>query len=166
MGLNFQSIKTFKRSEIVALTKKLSALRFGYNFNDAENYLRTKNEAERLGLSVVAENYDVNGEIFHFDSFRRITKQQTAFGKAWLKNYFFKLDGRLRSGKATQDVSERILNISNKVSRFEFIGVLGLKNSRGDFVQFLPIYRTYSRDGKYFDYAPIHWGRPVLMEGY
>jgi len=29
----------------------------------------------------------------------------------------------------------------------------------------LPVYRTYNRRGQYFDYAPVHWGQPVIMEG-
>lgn len=24
---------------------------------------------------------------------------------------------------------------------------------------------SYDRSGNYFDYAPIHWGEPVIMEG-
>lgn len=29
----------------------------------------------------------------------------------------------------------------------------------------LPIYRTFNRKGEYFDYAPIHWGEPVITFG-
>lgn len=162
----YDKMKVFPKSAIGGLTKKLNSFRFGRNNtvgDDGNSDLRFF--YRNVGLRFVDQEYNCNGEIFHFDTARKITAEQTKFGKQWLKDYYFKSNGQPRSGKRTENVGSRVLGIAKSVSRFEFVGVLGLKNSFGDLIQFVPIYRTYNRKGEYFDYAPIHWGQPVIMEG-
>jgi len=131
----------------------------------AHQYDKTLIWAREQGLTYSHNEYDVNGDVFLFKEARKITSEQTKFGKAWLKNHFFKLNGEIRSGKNTENVGDRVLHIAKSVSRFEFVGTIGLMNSCGEYyVQFLPIYRTYNKKGEYFDYAPIHWGQPIIME--
>lgn len=161
----YDKMTVFPKSAIGGLTKKLSSFRFISNNTTNDNaYDKTLTWAREQGLSLSHNNYEVNGDVFLFESVRKITKEQSQFGKAWLKNHFFKINGDIRRGKNTENVSDRVLKISKNVSRFEFVGVLGLMNSFSEYVQFLPIYRTYNRKGEYFDYAPIHWGQPIIME--
>lgn len=162
----YDKMKTFPKSAIGGLTKKLSSFRFTSNNTTNDNqYDKTLIFAREVGLAWSHNHYEVNGDVFLFTSARKITTEQTAFGKDWLKNHFFKKNGQARSGKNTENVGTRVLEISKSVSRFEFVGVVGLMNSYGDYVQFIPLYRTYNRKGEYFDYAPIHWGQPVIIEG-
>lgn len=165
----YAKLKTFQKSQVNGLTKHLSGLRFNQDYRIGDSY-RVNNDAiiqrcKELGLEIDYNDSNQMAEKFIFSKARKITKEQSDFGKAWLKNHFFKLNGEMRKGQNTQYVSDRVLKISKNVSRFEFIGVLGLMNNYGEILQFLPIYRTYNKAGEYFDYAPIHWGQPVIMEG-
>ena len=169
----YAQMKQFPKSAINGLTKKLSGFRFakmpvGMDYQQSD-LLRDRMKSEfmtSLSLINVDNIYESNANLYHFKIARKITKEQTQLGKAWLKNHFFKLDGSKRNGKNTKNVSDRVLAISKSASRFEFIGVIGCMNSFGDELQFLPVYRTYNTKGEYFDYAPIHWGQPIIMEGY
>jgi hypothetical protein len=160
---DYKNLKVFEKSQVNGLTKHLSALRFKTAWDDRTNDVMIK-RANELGLEL--DYYrDSEAEKFVFKVPRKITAEQTKFGKAWLKEYFFKKDGTPRSGKRTEYVGDRVLRIAKNASRFEFVGVYGLTNSFGSIVQFVPIYRTYNRKGEYFDYAPIHWGSPIIEEG-
>lgn len=161
---NYSELKTFQKSQVNGLTKALSALRFRSWSDDKNLETDIMFKAKQFGLKHERSDWHSGGEIFLFDKPRKITKEQTQLGKEWLKKHFFKLNGEVRSGKNTEHVGSRVIEISRKVTRFEFVGVVGLRNGFGQLIQFLPLYRTYS--GKqYFDYAPIHWGQPVIIEG-
>lgn len=153
----------FEKNEINALLKLFTSYRF------ADNQRKLEIEAlQELILNYVDGTYvySNHAEIMHFPKACKISREQTEFGKQWLKNYFFKKDGKPRSGKATEDIGEHELKIAKAVSRFEFVGILLIKNQWGDVNGALPIYRTYNRKGEYFDYSPIHWGQPVIMVGF
>lgn len=162
----YATLKTFQKSQINGLTKHLSNLRWTTNQN-----LRRDNDVifkrtEELGMEIDYNDSNLRGEKFVFKVPRKITREQTIFGKSWLKEYFFKKDGSARSGKRTEYVDTSTLEIAKRVYRFEFIGVLGLANNYDwTLIQFLPIYRAYDRKGNYFDYSPVHWGEPVVMDG-
>lgn len=160
----YEKMKTFPRGAIMGITKHLSGLRFSSDYGDD---LTTKqiNRAKELGLELDYNDSNTSGEKFTFIKPRKITSDQTKFGKAWLKQFFFKLDGSPRKGKNTEYISDETLRIAKSVSRFEFIGVLALRNGMSELYQFLPIYRTYDKKGNYFDYSPVHWGQPIIMEG-
>lgn len=170
---DYKNLKVFKKSQINGLTKHLANLRF-IRHDDIQETLTTGRKVNtndrmidrclELGMIVDYNDSHLPGEKFTFKTPRKITKEQTEFGKAWLKNYFFKLDGKPRSGKRTEYISENTLDIAKSVTRFEFIGVLGVANSYWEIMQFLPVYRAYNKQGHYFDYAPVHWGQPVVME--
>lgn len=163
---DYKNLKTFQKSQVNGLTKHLSSLRFNQPYSpERRNNDVIIDRAKEIGLEVDYNDSNQMGEKFTFTSPRKITGEQTKFGKAWLKNYFFKLDGKTRSGKRTEHVSEATLKIAKSVSRFEFIGVLGIANQSWEIHSFLPIYRAYDRKGNYFDYSPVHWGEPVIMEG-
>lgn len=157
---NYTELKIYRKSQVNGLTKHLSGLRWGKD----ESRDLTIQRAEEIGLQVDYNDSHITGEKFTFKTPRKITAEQTRFGKAWLKNHFFKLDGSPRKGQATQYVNQWTLDIAKSVSRFEFIGVLGIYSpDYRDFNQFIPIYRAYNRKGEYFDYAPVHWGQPVIF---
>jgi hypothetical protein len=155
----YQNLTTYPKGAILGLTKKLSATFYGQG-NQLE---KMEPVLDLAGLDYDSEHYDSNGTVFLFTEPKKIEKSQTELGKNWLRDYFFKKDGQPRSGKRTENLDPLVLGIAKKVSKFRFIGVLALKNTFGEYVQFLPIYRTYNRSGQYFDYAPIHWGQPVIV---
>lgn len=159
---DYKNLKQFKKSEVNGLTKHLSNLRFGTGSNQ-DAWTAIFKRSEELGMEIgYSEAY---GERLDFKVARKITKEQSDFGKAWLKNYFFKADGKPRSGKATENVGNRVLEIAKSVSRFEFVGVQVLASQGWYPQQAVPIYRAYNRKGQYFDYSPVHWGQPIIMEG-
>lgn len=162
MAYDYANLKTFQKSQVNGLTKHLSNLRFGPDSN-RDKWTAIFNRGAELGLEIGYS--EAHGERLDFRSPRKITRDQSDFGKAWLREYFFKKDGSPRSGKRTDSVGTRVLNIAKSVSRFEFIGVQILASSGWYPCQIVPIYRAYNRKGEYFDYAPIHWGEPIIMEG-
>jgi hypothetical protein len=161
---DYKNLKVFQKAQINGLTKHLASLRFNEHEIAGRPNDAIIKRAAMLGLEIDYNDSDLLGEKFTFTKARRITKEQTIFGKAWLKNHFFKLNGQLRHGKNTENVNEQVLKIAKNVSRFEFIGVLGVANQQWEILSFLPVYRTYNAKGEYFDYAPIHWGQPIVME--
>lgn len=161
---DYKNLKKFEKSQVNGLTKHLAGLRWSKEPGNRTNDVMI-DRAKELGLEVDYNDSHMSGEKFTFTTPRKITAEQTTFGKAWLKNYFFKLNGQPRGGKRTEYVSESTLNIARSVVRFEFIGVLGVANSYWEIHSFLPIYRAFDRKGNYFDYSPVHWGEPVIMEG-
>lgn len=163
-GYDYAKIQKYEKSQINGLTKKIAGLRYGSagSGRDAA-WERIFKFAESVGLKVgyCGPYY---GERLDFVKPRKITKDQTDFGKQWLKEFFFKQDGTPRKGKRTENISHRVLSIAKGVSRFEFVGVAVLASSGWWPCQTVPIYRAYNRKGEYFDYSPIHWGQPIIDE--
>lgn len=164
MGYNYSALKTFTKSQINGLTKRLSSKRFGTGSNH-NAWQAIFDDAESLGMEIGYCDSSYSGERIDFKTPRKITREQTAMGKAWLKNHFFKKNGEPRGGKATEYIGTRTLTIIQDVSRFEFVGVIVLASQGFYPCQVVPIYRTFNRKGQYFDYAPIHWAQPIVMEG-
>jgi hypothetical protein len=164
-GYDYANLKTFTKSQVNGLTKHLANLRFdgGSTYDNRVLWERIFNRASELGLEI-GYSY-AHGERLDFKTPRKITSEQTKFGKTWLKAYFFKQDGSPRGGKRTEYVGDRVLSIAKSVSRFEFVGVQVLASQGWYPSSVVPIYRAYNRKGQYFDYAPIHWGEPLIMEG-
>lgn len=161
---DYRNLKIFQKSQIGGLTKHLAGLRFGSGLGDSRNtWNKIFDRTKELGLEVGYSH--AHGERLNFVSPRKITKEQTQFGKTWLKEYFFKKDGTPRSGKRTEYVGTRVLEIAKSVSRFEFVGVQVLASQSWYPCQVVPIYRAFNRKGQYFDYAPIYGGEPIIMEG-
>ncbi len=165
MGYDYANFKTFTKSQIGGLTKSLASLRFGAGLDTGKAWDKILERAKSVGLEIDYNDANVSGEKLTFKVARKITAEQTKFGKAWLRNYFFKLDGTPRSGKRMDYISDDVLKIAKSVARFEFVGVLVVASQGFYPCQVLPIYRTYNRKGEYFDYAPIYWGQPIIMEG-
>lgn len=163
MAYDYANLKQFEKSQINGLTKMLASLRWkaeGHDRDKAWDLIFDK--AKAIGMTI---DYSVvQGERLTFKKPRKITAEQTKFGKNWLKEYFFKKDGKTRSGKRTEYVGERVLGIAKSVSRFEFIGVYVLATQGWHPCQVVPIYRAFNSNGEYFDYAPIHWGSPIIDE--
>jgi len=160
---DYKNLKVYKKSQVNGLTKHLSGLRFSTPYSERRELAdKIISRCTELGMDL---DYCVShGERFTFKTPRKITKEQSDFGKQWLKDYFFKKDGKPRNGKRTEYVSDRVLSIAKSVSRFEFVGVIGLFNGIGEMCQFVPVYRAFNRKGEHFDYAPIHWGQPLIEE--
>lgn len=160
---DYKNITKFEKSQINGLTKHLSGLRFGTGSRQ-DAWDKIISRAKELDLEIGYS--EASGERLDFLVPRKISKEQSDFGKAWLKEYFFKKNGDARGGKRTEFVGTRVLNIAKSVSRFEFVGVQILASPQGFYpVQAVPIYRAFNRKGEYFDYSPIHWGEPLIMEG-
>lgn len=152
----------FTKSEIGALTKLIQSKRF-LSGKNPKKYEAIDNLID-ANFEYIKELYDINADLYHFFKPAKITTEQTELGRNWLRNYFFKLDGSKRRGKATENISDNVLNISKSVTRFEFIGLVFCRNTFQDICSVLPVYRTYNKQGEYFDYAPIHWSGPIIME--
>jgi len=163
MAYDYKNIMKYEKSQVNGLTKMLANLRFKTEYeSNSQLWDRIFKVAENIGMEI---GYSaVNGERLDFKTPRKITASQTALGKTWLKNYFFKANGEPRTGKRTEYVSDRVLNIAKSVSRFEFVGVYVLASSGWYPSSVVPIYRTFNRKGEYFDYSPIHWGEPIIDE--
>lgn len=163
MAYDYANIKVFTKSQIGGLTKHLSNLRFKIPYErNSELWDAIFNRGKELGLEI---GYcEAHGERLDFLKPRKITKEQTDFGKAWLKDYFFKKNGEPRSGKRTEYVDDDVLRIAKSVVRFEFVGVNVLASQGWYPCQVVPIYRAFNRKGDYFDYSPIHWGSPIIEE--
>lgn len=161
---DYTRLKQFTKSQINGLTKKLN----GFRWEPRTATLR-ESLCDALGLRFTCYDWidqygGANLNVYLFDEPRRITAEQTAFGKQWLKEYFYKKDGTPRSGKRTEDVEAVILANADKVSRFEFVGVVGIaQRSNTECSQYIPLYRAFTRKGVSFDYAPIFWGTPLLF---
>lgn len=158
---DYKNLKVFQKSQVNGLTKHLMSLRFGA-YDSRESWRKIFDRGEELGMEIGYSH--AHGERMDFLKPRKITAEQTALGKKWLKDYFFKKDGTPRKGKRTEYVGTRVLILASEVSRFEFVGVQILASSGWYPAQVVPIYRAYNRKGQYFDYAPVHWGQPLIME--
>lgn len=163
MAYDYAKIQTFEKSQINGLTKRLSSMvRYGAFTERAEGQRRLLVACSEVGLKNSHEDYDCDGTAFMFKKPRSITAEQTAFGIAWLKDYFYNSKGQIRRGKRTEDVPRYVLERAHKVIRFKFVGVIGLRNGMNEYAQFIPTYRAYCADGSWFDYSPIYWGKPVI----
>lgn len=166
MSYDYKNLKKFERGQIMGLTKRLAGIRFKvpnpHNTSDIWDALFK--DAESLGLKIVYNDIG-HGERLDFIKPRKITAEQTKFGKAWLKDFYFTKSGKPRRGKRTQYINQHELDIAKSVSRFEFVGVAVQASSGWYPCQVLPIYRAYNRKGESFDYAPMHWGLPLTNGG-
>ncbi len=160
---DYKNLKTFTKGQINGLTKHLSNLRFNQGFDNNKMWTAIFKRAEELGLEIGYS--EAHGERLNFVKPRKITREQTQFGKKWLKEFYFKKNGEMRIGKRTDWVSNGVLAIAKQVTRFEFVGVQVLASSAWYPSGVVPIYRAYNSKGDYFDYAPRHWENPIVMEG-
>lgn len=165
MAYDYAKLNVFTKSQVNGLTKHLSNLRFNNgDWNSThELWQRIFDRSAELGMEIGYSQ--AHGERLDFIKPRKITKEQTEFGKTWLKDYFFKKNGEPRGGKRTEYVGTRVFRIIQDLKRFEFVGVQVLASSGWYPSQVVPIYRAYSKSGDYFDYAPVHWAPPIVMEG-
>lgn len=160
---DYKNLKVFKKSQVNGLTKHLSGIRFSIPMDERRDLTDAIiKRCSELGMSI--DYCYADGERFTFNKPRKITKEQSDFGKQWLKEYFFKKNGEPRQGQRAEYVSDRVLKIAKSVKRFEFVGVIGLFNGIGEMCQFVPVYRAYNSKNEYFDYAPVHWGQPIIEE--
>jgi hypothetical protein len=118
--------------------------------------------------SCVYSNQEQEGaellDLFNESGPYKITKDQSLKGIGWLKRYCFRTNGEVRrSCKLDLDC----VAIIRKFSRFEFVGLYSMQEHYGSFSEYkkwAPVYRTYSKDGSYFDYVPVHWDAPVVLD--
>lgn len=156
----------FQKNEINALTKLFASHRWATDERKAEIATlqsRTMDYAGTVYIERFGEEFEC--QALHFRKFAKITEEQTRFGKTWLKERYIKLNGEPR--KCAANLSAIQLQIVRAVSRFEFVGILLCYRIQYGRIcnDVLPIYRTYNRQGDYFDYSPVHWGEPVIMVG-
>lgn len=104
-------------------------------------------------------------EMLERRSERAITKEQAKFGIKWLKTKAFKLNGEARKNCTLGEREQRIVK---NFSHFKFAGVYNSQESFGNghslYKQYVPIWRTYAKDGSYFDYVVMSSGLFVTIE--
>jgi hypothetical protein len=94
---------------------------------------------------------------------KQITPEQTEFGLKWLKSYCFKLNGQPRAQK-DNPFTEHDRRIIQNFSHFELVGFEDISNYRvSGRSWYVPIYRTWSTYGCYFDYITPHWSAPQVV---
>jgi hypothetical protein len=83
---------------------------------------------------------------------RPITKEQAEFGIKWLKTKAFKLNGEARRNCVLGQIEQSIVK---NFSHFKFVGLYDANSAHGysNYHAFVPIWRTYAKDGRYFDYV-------------
>jgi hypothetical protein len=92
-----------------------------------------------------------------------ITAEQTEQGIEYLRRLLLKTNGERTRNKVAQKFTDEQVDIVRKFKRFTFVGLHEVYSDYdGRLQDTLPIYRVHSRDGKHFDYAPIHWGEPLV----
>lgn len=82
---------------------------------------------------------------------RPITREQTAFGIAWLRSKAFRKDGQARQTK-DQPFGYRERAIIQAFARFAWVGVVDLSEGLCRGHSYVPVWRTYAKNGAYFDY--------------
>ena len=98
----------------------------------------------------------------------KITKEQSLFGIQYLKEAVFTKKGIPRNAKRNfLRYEPDAIKIIKNFAKFRFIGLQSTPKSyyfgdrAGEYT--LPIYRTYDRDGNYFDYTAGMWGNCELI---
>lgn len=91
-----------------------------------------------------------------------ITQEQSQIGIDYLQTTVLKKNGDLRNSKKAHDFEQYEADIIRNFERFEFMGFY--ENFQGYHSHYSPIYRTISKDGKYFDYTVAgQWGNPEVV---
>jgi hypothetical protein len=139
--------KVLTKSEIGTFARMLNSV---YRCKDAERRAQVRELIEKLE----EKNYS-------------ITEEQTEFGINWLNKFLFTAKGNLRNSKQVQEFMSHqsatfICHVVRNFDRFEFIGYHETSNSY--YSHFAPIYRTISKDGKYFDYTARMWQTPEILD--
>lgn len=162
--------KRFEKSEINALTKLIQSSRFGDDERKLDVHAMLDSKVLRYATTVDlyrhGDHFEANVHLFPQPC--KISKDQTLQGKTYLKNRYQKKNGEPRLC-VDRELSQRAYRIAVRASRFEFVGIMVVYSDRGfgrSICNVLPIYRTFNGGGEYFDYAPIHWDAPVIMEGF
>ena len=77
-----------------------------------------------------------------------ITKEQTNFGIAWLRNKAFRLNGQSRTSSPFRAREEYVIN---NFKKFEFCGLYNC--STNSFNQYQPVFKVIAKDGSSFEYT-------------
>jgi len=138
--------KKLTKQQIYSFKKLLNNQRFE---KDPEVNKLTDHVKEKLELGVCKEYL--------------ITKEQTKQGIDWLKNFCFKKNGTLRKN-VNNYFSDFEIDVIRNFSKFRFVG-FHVDRSREHFgiLTYIPVWRTYSKDGDYFDYYCEDRGTPVVL---
>ena len=96
----------------------------------------------------------------------RITPEQTEKGLNWLLKSQFRMNGKLRESQGTF-IDERAADIVRNFSHFLFIGIqMQSNNPYNSVYSAAPIYRCFDKDGHYFDYNPVAYVVPEIVNHY
>jgi hypothetical protein len=88
-----------------------------------------------------------------------ITKEHSNQGIQYLRNYCFKKSGETR--KSCQ-LGWHAQEVVKNFKCFKFVGYYTEYNGFGDAFRHI-VYRCYAKDGRWFDYCPMHWGHPLCI---
>ncbi len=91
---------------------------------------------------------------------RPITREHAAKGIEWLRRLTFKANGEVRQSKS-MPFDKREVGIIRNFKRFTWVGVFNTQEHFGNFngcKSYVPVWRTYAKDGSYFDYVAIGGG--------
>lgn len=136
--------KTWAKADIQRLTKFLNGVRF------------TKDDDRRAFSLEFQAKFD---ELWNKP--RLLTEEHSTQGINYLRDYCWTTKGVVRKSCRAFNEDER--EIVKNFKSFAFIGWHIETNDFGD-TFFHIVYRTYAKDGSYFDYIPMHWGDPIIVE--
>lgn len=138
--------KVWKKSEISAVAKLINSKNFHKNENCPEILQGIESVESLFSYGYMEE--------------RKITREQSRYGIEYLLKRYFKKNGEPRKGSPFGSRENVILK---SFSKFRFVGFYEMSSNGGYWTTSIPVYRVYSKDGSYFDYAPIHWGVPIVL---
>lgn len=138
---------------------KLLTQRKAMTQNEIRSLVHALNGVKNVNLT--GADRDMLRELIRNTEERPITKEQSKLGIAWLRNKAFKLSGEPRKNCILGTFEQSIVN---NFSHFKFVGIVDTNPYMSRSV-FVPIWRTYARDGRAFDYyiSPGSYGGFVLL---
>ena len=139
--------KVITKQEINAISKYINSMRF-------RDPSRESKDLAELFLTII------NNRSY------KLTKDQTEFGINWLKNRYYRKDGGHRK-QMQHDFQfyeiEDVDYILKNFKEFRFIGYAGIYHRySGCNSNLVPIYQVIGKDGRSFNYSPVHMGQPLI----
>ena len=142
--------EVWTKSDIMSLNKALNDLEW------QRAWPKDKPERTRWLKAIETIFYD------YCNSTKQLTPEQTKFGIEWLKRYCFKLNGKPRNQK-NNPFTDHDRRIIQNFDRFELVGFEDMSYHYGGRSWYVPVYRTWSTYGCYFDYITPHWSAPIVV---
>jgi len=151
--------KTVNNIPIVTYTKPLSKTCKKYlDLIKKRKFTKIEIQSFRKALNgsstISLEEQSLLKQKFYDSKPINITKEQSDFGIAWLKNKAFKLNGQVRK---SNPFGYKELEVIKNFKKFEFSSLYDI-NHYGNGHQYQPVYKVIAKNGDYFEYVAVAWG--------